>query len=122
MRTRIIVAGSREFTDYGTAKEKLDGIVPKYSNTEIVCGGCRGADRLGERYAREHGIPVVYFPADWDRHGRAAGPIRNREMAEYAGSDAHGVLVAFWNGHSRGTADMITTAANHGCEIYKILI
>lgn len=122
MQNRIIIAGSRDFTDYRRAKEKLDEIVPAYSDAEIICGGCRGADALGERYAKENGIPIVYFPADWDKHGRAAGPIRNREMAEYAGNDAHGVLVAFWDGHSRGTMNMITTAAKHGCEIYKILI
>jgi len=61
-----------------------------------------GADYIGELYAKHIGVPVRDFPADWIAHGNAAGPMRNRQMAKYA--DA---LIAFWDGKSKGTANMI---------------
>ena len=67
------------------------------------------ADRLGERYARERGYQIQRFPADWDGDGSSAGPIRNAKMAD----NAH-ALIAFWDGHSRGTKNMIETAASKG--------
>jgi len=114
---RVIVAGGRDFTDYRILSETLDVVLERYTLTEasIVSGCCRGADTLGERYAREHGIPVVRFPADWLAYGKAAGPIRNRKMAEYA-SEGEGVLVAFWDGRSRGTASMIRLAEKYGLQ------
>lgn len=65
--------------------------------TEVVSGVAHGVDKLGERWAQAHKIPVKQFPAQWNKYGNAAGPIRNREMAEYA--DA---LIAVWDGQSRG--------------------
>ena len=120
-QARIIVAGGRDFTDYALLSETLDAILEKYieSETSIVSGSCRGADALGERYAREHGIPVVRFPADWQAYGKAAGPIRNRKMAEYA-SEGEGILVAFWDGKSRGTASMIRLAEKYELQIKTI--
>jgi hypothetical protein len=70
--------------------------------TEIVSGGARGVDRLGERYARKRGLPCKVFPAQWAKYGKSAGPIRNAEMAKYTD---YGVAV--WDGVSRGTANMI---------------
>lgn len=81
--------------------------------TEVVSGGARGADAFGEEWARDRRVPVRVFPADWNRHGRAAGPIRNREMAEYA--DA---LVAVWDGESRGTKNMIEEATKRGLKVH----
>lgn len=69
--------------------------------TEVVSGCARGVDRAGEIWAADHMIPVKHFPADWNRHGKAAGPIRNGEMAEYA----DGALL-LWDGVSRGTTNM----------------
>ena len=77
--------------------------------TEIVSGGAAGADKLGERWAREHGVPVKLFPADWKAHSIATRPVRNRQMAEYA--DA---LIALWDSTSRGTANMIEEAKARG--------
>ena len=120
-QARIIVAGGRDFTDYALLSETLDVILKRYTlrEVQIVSGCCRGADALGERYAREHGIPVVRFPADWQAYGKAAGPIRNRKMAEYA-SEGEGILVAFWDGKSRGTASMIRLAEKYGLRIKTI--
>jgi Protein of unknown function (DUF2493). len=71
---------------------------------EVVSGTARGADTAGEAWAEHHGVPVERFPADWDEHGKSAGPIRNQEMADYA--DA---VVAIWDGKSSGTHNMIRT-------------
>ena len=122
-QARIIVAGGRDFTDYALLSETLDVILKIYTlrEVQIVSGCCRGADALGERYAREHGIPVVRFPADWQAYGKAAGPIRNRKMAEYASEgEGEGVLVAFWDGKSPGTASMIRLAEKYGLQIKTI--
>ncbi len=73
--------------------------------TEVFCGEARGVDLLGRVWAKFNSVPVRSFPADWDAYGHSAGMVRNGEMAMNA--DA---LVAVWDGHSRGTADMIRKA------------
>ena len=120
-QARIIVAGGRDFTDYALLSQTLDAVLGKYTffEAQIVSGCCRGADVLGEHYATEHGIPVKRFPADWLAYGKAAGPIRNRKMAEYA-EEGDGMLVAFWDGKSRGTASMIRLAEKYGLRIKTI--
>lgn len=112
---RLIVAGSRDFNNYELLKQKCDTLLSQKRLTHsivIISGTARGADRLGERYAAEHGYRIERFPADWDRDGIAAGPIRNSQMAAHA--DA---LVAFWDGQSRGTKDMIERAEKHNLPI-----
>lgn len=109
---RVIIAGTRDFSNYELLKEKCDNILStkrQDSNIVILSGTAKGADRLGERYARERGFLLRRFPADWDKDGNKAGPIRNAKMADNA--DA---LIAFWNGTSRGTAHMIMTAKEKG--------
>lgn len=69
---------------------------------EVVSGGARGVDRLGERYGREHGLIVTVMKADWEQHGGRAGFLRNGDMALYGDC-----LVAVWDGVSRGTRNMI---------------
>ena len=120
-QARIIVAGGRDFTDYALLSQTLDAVLEKYTfyEVQIVSGCCRGADALGEHYAKEHGIPVKCFPADWLAYGKAAGPIRNRKMAEYT-AERDGMLVAFWDGKSRGTASMIRIAEKAGLQIKTI--
>jgi hypothetical protein len=110
---KVIVAGSR---DGFVAKNVFEAIEesPFVSDiTEIVSGTARGVDRDGEYYATCNNIAVKHFPADWDAHGKAAGHIRNRQMAEYA--DA---LVAVWDGKSRGTKNMIDTMKKLGKPVY----
>lgn len=99
---KVIVAGGRDFDDYPLLCRKLDAILSRQTDIQIVCGEARGADSLGRKYAEERGYTVISFPADWDRYGRSAGFRRNEEMAKVA--DA---LVAFWDDKSKGTANMI---------------
>lgn len=106
---KVIIAGSRNFNDYAITKKYCDHYLQNSKNIEIVSGGAKGADKCGEMYAFEKGLKLKLFPADWEKHGKSAGPIRNQEMAEYA--DA---LIAFWDGESRGTKHMISTAEKLG--------
>lgn len=115
---RVIIAGTRDFSDYQLLRDKCDAILSSKrqdSNIIIVSGTARGADRLGERYARERGYEIRQFPADWLNDEKKAGPIRNAKMADNA--DA---LIAFWDGESRGTKNMIETAKRKGLVIRTI--
>lgn len=112
---RVIIAGGRYFNDYILLKERCDYYLQnklKESRVVILSGHASGADTLGEHYAQERGLECELHPADWKAHGRAAGPIRNKEMAEVA--DA---LIAFWDGQSRGTASMINLAKSKGLKV-----
>ena len=109
---RVIIAGSRDITDYNLVEEavKESGITP----TEIISGGARGVDRLGEQYAERNNLKCTVMPADWHKYGKRAGYIRNDRMAENA--DA---LIAVWDGKSKGTANMIGIADHdYGLLIY----
>lgn len=109
---RVIIAGGRDFNDYELLKSTMDRLLVNIKRQIcIVSGAAKGADLLGERYAKEKGYVVHRFPADWSL-GRGAGFIRNEEMAQNA--DA---LVAFWDGKSHGTQHMIKTA-----ERYKLKV
>lgn len=110
---KVIVAGGRDFNNYKGLAASLDHLLKNViDDIEIVCGMARGADRLGEQYAKERGYRIRYMPADWDTYGRSAGYKRNMQMAEYA--DA---LVAFWDGASSGTRHMIKTAQDKGLDV-----
>ena len=86
---------------------------------EIVSGTARGADQLGERFAKEFNLGLARFPADWSI-GKQAGYLRNAEMSKYAKEDKEiGVLIAFWNG-SKGTKYMIDLATKDGLKAYIV--
>jgi hypothetical protein len=104
---KVIIAGGRNYEMTDTDWWYLDTI----DITEVVSGGATGADKGGEEYANAEFIPIKLFPANWEKYGKAAGPIRNREMVEYA--DA---VVLFPGG--RGTDDMFNAAKDAGIIIY----
>ena len=108
---RVVIAGGREFNDYELLREICDEHISP--DSEIVSGGARGTDKLGERYATETGRDLKIFPADWNKHGKGAGHIRNKQMAEYGD-----MLIAFWDGESKGTLNMIQTAKKLGLILY----
>lgn len=109
---RVIIAGGRDFNNYALLEEKCDFYLKNQNKIEIVCGLAKGADLLGKRYGRERGYLVTDFPADWNKNGKGAGPIRNQQMADYA---TH--LIAFWDQKSRGTKDMIDRATDKGLTV-----
>ena len=108
---KVIVAGGRNFQDYEVVKKAIEEST--YTITEVVCGCATGVDSLGERWANENNITISKFPADWNKHGRAAGPIRNQKMAEYAEG-----LIAVWDGESRGTKNMIMQGNNKHMDVF----
>lgn len=116
-KNRVIIAGGQNFNDYDLLRMKVNyyTFMMEPGSIEIVSGKqmtvdkdtgeCYGADYFGERYADHHGIPVKEFPANWKKYGKSGGPIRNKEMAAYG---TH--LIAFWDGQSSGTRNMIEEA------------
>lgn len=78
----------------------------------VIHGDARGADRLAGAVAEAAGVPIEKYPADWDKHGRGAGPIRNQRMLDDAKPD---VVLAMPGG--RGTADMIRRAQRAGVRV-----
>lgn len=111
----VIIAGGRDFDNYGYLVSCCDRIINSYhyASINIVSGHAPGTDLLGEKYATDSNLELIVYPADWRTHGKSAGHIRNEIMAE----DAH-VLIAFWDGKSKGTHDMIKKALKRGLEIH----
>lgn len=106
MGYRIIIAGGRDFYDYDLVKMTMARIA--YKPAVIVSGCAKGADTLGIKWAIDNFTPVDKYPADWDRYGKSAGYKRNVQMAENAD-----MLIAFWDGKSKGTKHMIDIALSH---------
>lgn len=140
---RIIIAGGRDFDNYKLLVESVNNILfdLECRNTEtgigngsrisekhkikFISGTAKGADRLGESYAIERGYRLVRMPANWDTHGKVAGFIRNENMAVYASEkheefESYGVLIAFWDGKSKGTKNMIDMGTKYGLEVHVI--
>ncbi len=123
---RVIIAGSRDFDNLSKLTADVSDILSKIpvdsiSKTRIISGTARGADQMGEQYARNAGYEISRFPADWDRLGKRAGYVRNDEMARFAVADGNtGVLIAFWDGKSKGTKHMIGLAGKYGLETHII--
>ncbi len=103
------IVGSRTFNDY----EYMKSVLKWYNIRKIVSGGAKGADKLAERYALEYDIPNQVFEADWNRHGKAAGPIRNKQIIE-----ACEELIAFHDGKSKGTMHSIKFAKQNNKPVY----
>lgn len=109
---KVIIAGSRGFSNYKLLREQCNKYLRekrKTCNIIIVSGNARGADSLGEKYAKDEGFDLEIYPAQWKKLGKQAGFRRNEQMAEVA--DA---LIAFWDGESHGTKHMIDIMTNKG--------
>lgn len=115
---KIIVAGSRNFNNYELLRDRLNYLLKNASDEDeitIISGGARGADQLGERYAKEKGYKIIRKPANWDKYGKSAGYKRNEEMAKIAD-----VCVCFWDGESRGTKHMIDLSKKYKLKLNVI--
>ena len=110
---RVLVCGGRDYDDVDNVYKVLDDIDQVI--TCIISGHANGADSIGEMYANERNFKLDIYPADWNTHGRAAGPIRNKQMLDEGKPD---LVVAFPGG--RGTANMIKQAKQHGIEVKEI--
>jgi len=116
---RIIIAGGRDFTNTTWSFDKIDTILAGKTDVTIIDGTALGGDRVGREYAKARDFKTEKYPADWNKYGKSAGYIRNKEMA----GRAH-ALIAFWDGKSRGTNHMINLAKEKGLKVtiikYKI--
>jgi hypothetical protein len=116
---KVIIAGSRSFTYYNLLRDKCNYLLQNKENIEIVSGGAKGADSLAQMYAEENDFPFTCFPVtkeDWKEKGKAAGPLRNKDMSDY--SDA---AILFWDSKSRGTFNMwnLMKAVKKPCRIVR---
>jgi hypothetical protein len=114
---KVIICGTRYFSDYDLLKTKCDQLLINQKNNGItvISGRAKGADSLGEKYAIENGFEILKYPADWDRYGKSAGYKRNQQMAEIADG-----LIAFWNGVSKGTQHMINIAKEKNIRVIVV--
>jgi hypothetical protein len=108
---KIIIAGTRTFGNY----ELLELEVKKFileNNIQlpisIISGKAKGADSLGEIFAKKYNFPIIDMPADWNQFGKRAGHIRNEEMAKISN-----FCIIFWNGQSKGSANMVELAEKY---------
>jgi hypothetical protein len=105
---RVIICGSRWFNDMSFIYKKLDALLINQKDVEIIDGGCPGVDQVAEMYAHDRELKNTIFHAKWQKYGKGAGPKRNEEMA--VSSPTPDGCVAFWDGESRGTLNMIAIA------------
>lgn len=120
MEFRLIIAGGRDFTDYPLLEKTCDYMlsnkVEQGYNIVIVCGKANGADTLGEKYGISRGYAVKEFKPDWDKHGKSAGYIRNKEMCMYTLASDSGACICFHDKISKGTQHMINLCKENGLQ------
>lgn len=109
---KLAIVGGRNFNDEFVMAEYIAIFMVAYTNqecdppeVEIISGGAKGADTLGERFAKIYQCPITVFKPDWDKYGKSAGFIRNQTIV-----DDCDIVLAFWDGKSRGTANTIERA------------
>lgn len=108
---KTIIAGCRDISDFLAVETAANE--SHFDITEVVSGGADGVDTNAIDWAIKRGIPYRVFEADWKKHGKAAGPIRNGQMAKYAEA-----LVLVWDGESRGSFDMLKQAFENKLKIF----
>ena len=113
MEISLAIVGSRTFDDYKMLCGLIKILKKKYIIKKIVSGGAQGADSLGERYGKENNIETLIFPADWNKYGKAAGFIRNKTIV-----DNCDVVLALWDGKSKGTQHTINIATDKNKKVY----
>lgn len=117
---RVIVCGSRDLTDALAIESALCAIEPR--PTVVVHGGCRGVDTIAGAWARRNGIPVEVHPAEWDAHGKSAGPRRNRHMARLGADLCVAIYTGPTLGARSGTASMLRQARLAGIRTREVWV
>ncbi len=108
MEIYVVIAGCRTYSNYEEAKDFIISCLIEYKTIDqitILSGGCQGADLLGERFAKENSFPIKRYLPDWKKYGKAAGPIRNKQMVDVCHK-----VICFWDGKSKGTESLIKYA------------
>ena len=115
--TKVLICGDRNWQDREYIYDRLDEMVPLYGISEVIEGCARGADRMAEWWAHERGLTIHHFPADWDKHGKAAGAIRNHQMLV---TGQPYMVIAFHTNlqESRGTKHMVEIARAAGIQTF----
>ena len=112
---RVLVCGGRDFNDHHKVFQTLADIQDEMPINCIISGGAKGADKLGERFAKDRGIELDIYPAQWNVYGRSAGFRRNTQMLVEGKPD---LVLAFPGG--RGTDMMCQIASDAGVEVRKV--
>lgn len=112
---KTIIAGSRDIKLYSIIEKAIQQ--SGFEITTVISGTANGVDKLGEEYAKKYNLPVLNFPANWDKYGKSAGYIRNEEMANKAEA-----LIAVWDGKSKGTGNMISIARKKYLKLFVYTI
>lgn len=112
---RVLVCGGRGFSDRSGLFRTLDALHAERDFQMLVYGCADGADELARQWALARYIPHIGFPANWAKHGRRAGPIRNRQMLR---SGKPHLVVAFPGGV--GTQSMISIAKSDGVDVVDL--
>ncbi|MCV6630194.1 MAG: DUF2493 domain-containing protein [Flavobacteriaceae bacterium] len=105
----LIVSGSRHFSNAKLLEYHLNRALGKQTGLQILIGGCNGCDALAEDWVKRNQVPYHIFLPEWHAYGRAAGPIRNKQMVRLADG-----LLAFPIGVSKGTRGIIAMAQKRG--------
>lgn len=107
---RLAIIGSRTFNDYSKLATIIQGHfyyphLNEFFISEIISGGAKGADKLAEDYAENWSLKITVLKPDWNKYGKSAGFRRNQQIV-----DACDIVLAFWDGKSKGTQDSINKA------------
>ena len=115
-KLRILVCGDRNWTDYFLIATTLYKAIKHEPRVTIIHGAARGADSMAGIFARTNGLNVRSYPAQWSKHGKAAGIIRNQQMLDEGKPDK---VIAFHDDikNSKGTKDMIERAKKAGIPV-----
>lgn len=111
---RLLVCGGRDYTNRAAVQHALSTVHARSRITLVIEGGARGADRLAREWAQMNDVPYNTYPADWNRYGNAAGPVRNARMLREGQPQG---VVAFPGG--TGTADMVAQAERAGVKVWR---
>lgn len=113
----LIIAGSRTFKNYFEAKSIIYSTLStrRLEEINIISGGAKGADQIGEKFANELGTKLSIYPANWEKYGKKAGHIRNQEMANIGDG-----LLLFWDGESKGSQDMMFAALEKNIPVFAV--
>ncbi len=111
MGIKLAIVGGRDFNDYGRLRKVFESL--KLDVSELVSGGAKGTDTLAEILSQDKKIPITIFPADWERNGKKAGMLRNKQIVDYCDE-----VLAFWDEQSRGTANTISLTTQSKKKLY----